>query len=72
MLSPMRCDRSTTKYYHLSTFDDCVISYNGGPFYFDDNNEIKDSYLYLYPGVDMKDPKVKRLIQNHKWLQVIQ
>jgi len=59
------------QYYYLSKFDDCVISYNGGPFYFDDNNEIKDGYLYLYSGMDMKDPKVKSLIQNHKWLQVI-
>jgi hypothetical protein len=59
------------QYYDWSKFDDCVISHNGGPLYFDDNNEITDSYLYLYPGVDMKDPKFKSLIQNHEWLQVI-
>jgi 20S proteasome alpha/beta subunit len=58
-------------YFYLSKFDHCVISYKGGPFYFDDNNETKDSYLYLYPSVDTKDPKVKSLIQNHRWLQVI-
>jgi hypothetical protein len=59
------------QYYYLTKFDDCVISYKGGPFYFDDNNDIKDSYLFLYPSVDTKDPKVKSLIQNHEWLQVI-
>jgi 20S proteasome alpha/beta subunit len=59
------------QYYYLTKFDDCVISYKGGPFYFDDNNDIKDSYLFLYPNVDTKDPKVKSLMQNHKWLQVI-
>lgn len=59
------------QYYYLSKFDDCVISYKGGPFYFDDNNETKDAYLFLYPNVNTKDPKVKSLITNHSWLQVI-
>lgn len=59
------------KYFYLSKFDDCVISYKGSPFYFDDNNDTKDSYLFLYPKVDTKDPKVKSLINNHKWVQVI-
>lgn len=59
------------QYYYLSKFDDCAISYKGGPFYFDDNNEIKDSYLFLYSTVNTKDPKVLSLIQNHKWLQVL-
>jgi hypothetical protein len=58
-------------YFYLSKFDHCVISYKGGPFYFDDNNEIRDSYLLLDPKVDTKDPKVKNLIQKHMWLQVI-
>jgi hypothetical protein len=59
------------QYFYLSEFDDCVISYKGGPFYFDDNNVTKDTYLFLYPNVNTNDPKVKNLIQNHKWLQVI-
>lgn len=59
------------QYFYLSEFDDCVISYKGGPFYFDDNNVTKDTYLFLYPNVNTNDPKVKSLIQNHKWLQVI-
>jgi hypothetical protein len=58
-------------YFYLSKFDHCVISYKGGPFYFDDNNEIKDSYLLLDQSVDAKDPKVNDLIRKHKWLQVM-
>jgi len=59
------------QYYYLSRFDDCVISYKGGPFYFDDNNEVTNSYLFLGSDVDTKDPKVSRLISGHKWIQVV-
>ena len=66
MLQPL-----DNQYYYSSKFDDCVISYRGGPFYFDDNNKVKDTRLYLYRSVNVEDPKVKSLIQNHQWLEVI-
>jgi hypothetical protein len=58
------------KYFYKSTFQDCTLTYNGGPFYFDKTNRIEgNTFLLLGAGANRNDPKVQALLRDHPWVR---
>lgn len=57
-------------YFFGDSFNNCILVYNGGPFYFDKNNQVERTALFLGPDVKTNEPKVQELIHNFKWFGV--
>jgi hypothetical protein len=55
-------------YFFDNTFNDCILQYDGDrPFYFDKNNRVQETALFLGPKVKLDDPHVIELRRNFEW-----
>jgi 20S proteasome alpha/beta subunit len=54
-------------YFFDNRFNDCILQYNGGPFYFDKNNQVTHTALFLGPDAKIDEPRVQELLHNFQW-----
>jgi hypothetical protein len=54
-------------YFFQDTFKNCSLRYDGGPFHFDSENQVRTTSLVLGPKVDRADQAVQDLLNNFQW-----
>ncbi len=54
-------------YFFGCSFNNCILRYDGGPFHFDEDNQVVRTALILGPNVNIDDPRAKELLQNFPW-----
>ncbi len=58
-------------YMVASSFNDLVLTYDGGPMYFDKSNSVKDCVLVLGPHAHIPSLKVHDLVVDFPWARVV-
>ena len=54
-------------YFFHDSFNNCILRYDGGPFYFDKNNQVVQTSLFLGPNVKIDQPQVQELLHSFQW-----
>ncbi len=58
-------------YFVATTFTNAVLTYDGGPMYFDRNNRVQNCLLILGPNVEFPKLLVRDLVVNFPWSKVV-
>jgi hypothetical protein len=55
------------RYFYHSTFEDCTVVYNGGPFYLDSTSVVAGNTFLVVGDQVARDDRLKALESGHTW-----